>query len=52
MNGESCQNETQCESNYCSAEFSCESVSCTDDQLNGTETDVDCGGDFSSCEDG
>ena len=50
--GADCTEDSQCDSEYC-AEGHCEAPSCVDEDKNGNETDVDCGGpDCEACETG
>ena len=50
--GEGCEDDGDCVSNVCNTDTStCEAPTCDDGVLNGTETDLDCGGDScSGCE--
>lgn len=47
--GASCARSSDCESKVCLANL-CQPPSCTDEETNGDETDVDCGGGCSPCE--
>jgi len=48
-NGERCQKDQECISNYCTLGV-CSQASCTDQIKNGLETDVDCGNGCQKCE--
>ena len=46
VNGHECEKDTHCDSGFCNNDTGiCAQPSCSDDFLNGDETDIDCGGD-------
>ncbi|MEO1171924.1 MAG: hypothetical protein AAFX94_07705, partial [Myxococcota bacterium] len=45
-----CGVDLDCASGRCSSENRCRAAGCQDGELNGTETDVDCGGDCEPCD--
>lgn len=46
--GQSCDRDADCTTNYCTA-GKCSQASCIDEERNGLETDIDCGGNCPSC---
>ena len=50
--GESCEDDSDCSSQVCGEDGTCQSRSCTDGTQNGDETDVDCGGSCEPCPSG
>ncbi|MDQ3781002.1 MAG: hypothetical protein M3354_10740 [Chloroflexota bacterium] len=53
-NGKTCNEDADCTSDFCDSDGTCQDFhSCSDEQKNGHETDVDCGGpDCGGCTDG
>ncbi|MFW6058125.1 MAG: putative metal-binding motif-containing protein, partial [Persicimonas sp.] len=50
--GDSCNDNSQCVSGFCSTyDNTCYPATCDDGSQNGTETDVDCGGECAPCDD-